>query len=73
MGAETSPSVASPYRLREISGTYRLIDRTQAPPDVKIPGNLADKPFAELIHAAATSAGLEPELIHAVIAVESDR
>jgi len=71
MAAETSSSVASPYRLREISDTYRLIDRTQLPQDVKIPDNLADKPFAELIHAAANSAGLEPELIHAVISVES--
>lgn len=71
MSAETSPSVASPYQLRGIPDTYRLIDRTQVPQDVKIPGNLADKPFAELIHAAASSAGLEPELVHAVISVES--
>ncbi len=71
--AETSFPAGSPYQLREIRDTYRLIDLnpTQVSPNVKVPGNLADKPFADLIHAAAHSAGLEPELIHAVISVES--
>jgi len=71
MAAETPFSAVSPYRLREISDPYRLIERTQAPKDIKIPDNLADKPFAELIHAAANGTGLEPELVHAVISVES--
>jgi soluble lytic murein transglycosylase-like protein len=71
MAAETSSSVASPYRLRGISDTYRLLDQTKVLQDLNIPDNLADKPFAELIHAAAKSAGLEPELVHAVISVES--
>jgi len=71
MGAEPVESALSPYRLGGNSDTYRLIDRTQAKPDLKIPARLVDKPFAELIHAAAQNAGLEQELIHAVISVES--
>ena len=70
-GAEPVASAASPYRLGGDSDTYRLIERTQAKPELKIPAGLTEKPFAELIHAAAQNAGLEQELIHAVIAVES--
>jgi soluble lytic murein transglycosylase-like protein len=71
MAAEPVASAASPYRLGGISDTYRLIDPTKTKPEVKMAGHLADKPFAELIHTAAQNAGLEPELVHALIFVES--
>lgn len=71
IAANPSAPPASPYRLRSVSDPYRLADPTKAESASKVPAHLADKPFADLIHVAARNAGLEPELVHALIAVES--
>lgn len=75
IAADTNPAAAG-YRL-SISdpGAFRLSgtgaserDSREAP---AIPPQLADKPFARLIHSAARDAALDPALVHAVIHVES--
>lgn len=71
IAADLSGASGSPYRLRGATESYRLMDPAKAAVDNEVPTHLADKPFAELIHVAARNAGLEPELVHAVIAVES--
>lgn len=75
VGAEPESVDASPYRLITSSESFRL---TALPPQFPtsstadaIPANLADKPYADLIHRAALNAALEPALVHAVIHVES--
>ena len=71
MAAPPSAPQASPYRLQSVIDPYRLVDPSKVESAAKVPAHLADKPFADLIDVAARNAGLEPELVHAVIAVES--
>jgi len=71
MAAPPSAPQASPYRLQSVIDPYRLVDPSKVESATKVPAHLADKPFSDLIHVAAQNAGLEPELVHAVIALES--
>ena len=72
---DTNPAAAG-YRL-SISdpGAFRLAGTAASERDSReapaIPPQLADKPFARLIHSAARDASLDPALVHAVIHVES--
>ena len=75
--AETPPLPLQGYRLNlGTPGDYRLEGRAA----VNLPtiatinsttAELADRPYAEMIAAAAREAALDPALVHAVIAVES--
>lgn len=63
--------VESPYRLRSIPGDpYRLVGDTM-PRQGPAPVPLAHLPFAEEVAKAAKGSGLDPALVHALIAVES--
>lgn len=72
--AEPRAAGESPYRLALESGAFRLAVPEVASSSAKapaIPVDLQSKPYAALIHGAAVRATLEPELVHAIIAVES--
>lgn len=77
IAVEPVPVAASAYRLSGEQSAFRLAGREpHAPgPDLReepaIPAQLADKPFAAMIHRAARNAALDPALVHAVIFVES--
>jgi len=68
---------SAPYRLTlERSSVFRLADQTAgtpgAGPKIIMPAQLARLPFAEPIYRASLAASLDPALVHAVIAVESN-
>lgn len=72
---ETNPAGAE-FRLNvSVPGAFRLAGTAASERDSReapaIPPQLADKPFARLIHSAARDAALDPALVHAVIHVES--
>ena len=67
-----SATAQQEYRLSVDAGAYRLdggAPKALATPEA--PSRFNDRPFAEVIQAAAREAQLEPALVHAVIEVES--
>ncbi|QID16756.1 lytic transglycosylase domain-containing protein [Nitrogeniibacter mangrovi] len=61
------------YQLRIDTGRYRLQDQPgwQLPAPASTNPTAASRPFAEAIAHAANAAGIEPELLHAVVQAES--
>lgn len=69
------PEPTSDYRLNVKQESFRLVDPSVPEPPAKklppIPPHLVERPYANLIHAAAHDVALDPALVHAVIHVES--
>jgi soluble lytic murein transglycosylase-like protein len=60
-----------PYRLNIRNDAFRLVAPGKPRSEPVIPEQLADKPYAAQIQAAALEAALDPALVHALIFVES--